>query len=64
MSGTSGMSEDFENIENAQSAPMLQNRGARLAVLVVAAQSLLQSPQNLLESEYSHFYAQPDQSET
>ncbi len=57
------MSKDFENIENAQSAPMLQNRGARLAVLVVAAQSLLQSPQNRLESEYSHFYAQPSLSE-
>ena len=63
MSGTSGMSKDFENIENAQSAPMLQNRGARLAVLVVAAQSLLQSPQNRLEFEYSHFYAQLSPSE-
>ena len=51
------MPKDSEDIENVQSAPVLQNRGARLAVVVVAAQSLLQPPQNRLESEYSHFYA-------
>ena len=53
------MSKDSEDIENVQSAPVLQNRGARVAVVVAAAQSLLSGPQNRLESQYSHFYAQP-----
>ena len=58
------MSKDSEDIENVQSARVLQNRGARVAVVVAAAQSLLSGPQNRLESNYSHFYAQLSPSES
>jgi hypothetical protein len=54
-----------EIVGTGQITPALRTCGTGLVVFRQGlTQSLLSGPQSRLESEYAHFYAQPDLSET